>query len=306
MSLLVRMREGLRELPSNAAWLVSRLGASTDSVGTAAETAAARARDQRLRLSEAVADAVPVGPDSIQVLMKRAQDAAGRAREAEERAVESAQEAKERSDRALQLSERGRARVKEVNAETSRELERRIRQAEKDAEALLRRERLAAEEEAERRRHALRAEVEEASERAQREAEASQQRAEELVEEAREKVAEAKRLADAAAEAAGAAADEARRHAQQLARDVEQPAREAEAQVGLAEELRERSAATARLTADEGDGPMTNEELQSYTKSELVEFASTIGIEGRTNMTKDELVAAIRKSSRRARARGTR
>jgi colicin import membrane protein len=302
MSLLERMSAGLREAPSNAAWLVSRLRGPTDVAGTAAE----RLRVQSLRLSEAVTDAVPLGPDSIQVRMKRAQEAAERAREAEERAVEAAQEAKERSDRALRVSEAGRARVKEVNAETARELERRIRQAEKDAEALLRRERQAAEEEAERRRHAVLAEVEEESERAQREAEMAQQRAEELVEEAREKVAEAKRLAEEAAAAASAAAEEARRHAQQLAREVERPAREAEAQVGLAEELRERSAATARLTSDEGDGPLTNEELQSYTKSELVEVASTIGIEGRTNMTKDELVAAIRKSSRRARPRGTR
>jgi hypothetical protein len=150
------------------------------------------------------------------------------------------------------------------------------------------------------------AEVEEQSERAQQEAETSQRRAEELVEEARERVAEAKRLADEAAEAASAAADQARRHAEQLARDSEQPAKEAETQVGLAEELRERSAATARRTAGEGNSPMTSEDLQSYTKSELVEFASTIGIEGRTNMTKDELVQAIRKASRGTRTRGTR
>jgi hypothetical protein len=302
MSLAERMGIGLREIPSNAAWVVSRLRGSTDAVGTAA----ARAREQGLRLSEAVTDAVPVGQDSIQVRMKRAQDAADRAREAEERAVEAAQEAKERSDHALHVTERGRARVKEVNGETERELTRRIKQAERDAEALLRRERLAAQEEAEQRRQAVRAEVEEESERAQQEAEASQQRAEELVEEAREKVAEAKRLADESAEAAGAAADQARRHAQQLAREAEQPVREAAAQVGLAEELRERSAATARGTADEVDGAPTSEDLQSYKKSELVELASAIGIEGRTNMTKDELLEAIRKASGRARARGTR
>ena len=307
MSLLKRMRVGLREIPSNAAWLVSRRRSSMDAVGTAAEAAAVRARDQGLRLSEAVSDAVPVGEDSIQVQMKRAQAAADRAREAEERAVEAAQEAKARSDHALHVSERGRARVKEVHGETAREQERRIRQAEKDAEALLRRERLAAQEEVEQRRHAVHAEVEEESERAQREAEASQQRAAELVEDAREKVAEAKRLADESAEAASAAAEQAHRHAQQLARDAEQPAREAEAQVGLAEELRQRSAATSRRIADEGgDGAPMNEDLQEYKKSELVELASTIGIEGRTNMTKDELVAAIRKASRRTRARGTR
>jgi Rho termination factor, N-terminal domain len=302
MSLLERMRVGLRELPSNAAWLASRFRGSTDAVGTAA----ARARDQGVRLSEAVADVVPVGPDSVQLQMKRAQDAADRAREAEERAVEAAQEAKERSDHALRVSERGRARVKEVNSETAREREQRIKQAEKDAEALLKRERLAAQEEAEQRQHAVHAEVEEESERAQQAAETSQRRAEELVEEARERVAEAKRLADETAEAASAAAEQARRHAEQLARASEQPAKEAETQVGLAEELRERSAATARRTAGEGNSPMTNEDLQSYRKSELVEFASTIGIEGRTNMTKDELIQAIRKASRGTRTRGTR
>ena len=38
--------------------------------------------------------------------------------------------------------------------------------------------------------------------------------------------------------------------------------------------------------------------LQSYNKPELVELAASIGIEGRTNMTKNELVDAIAKASR--------
>ena len=38
--------------------------------------------------------------------------------------------------------------------------------------------------------------------------------------------------------------------------------------------------------------------LESYNKPELVELAASIGVEGRTNMTKDELVAAIAKASR--------
>jgi colicin import membrane protein len=305
MSVLERTRDGLREMPSNAAWLVSRLRGSTDAVGTAAESAAARARDQRRRLSEAVADAVPGGTDSIHVQMKRAQEAADRAREAEERAVEAAQEAKELSDHALHVSERGRASVKEVDRETARELERRIKQAEREAEALLRQERLAAQEESEQRRHAVLAEVEEESERAQREAEAAQQHAEELVAEAQERMSEAKRLADEAAEAARAAAEQAHRHAAHLARDAEQQAREAEAEVSLAEELRQQSAATVRRAANESDDAL-NGDLQSYTKSELLDLASTMGIAGRTNMTKNELVKAIRKASRGAGARGTR
>jgi colicin import membrane protein len=294
---------GIRDMPSNARWLVSRFGDSTHAVGAAAESAATVARDQSRRLSEAVADAMPVGDDSIQLRMKRAQDAADRAREVEERAVAAAQEAKQRSDHALQVTERGRVRVKEVDRDVTRELERRIRQAERDAEALLRREQLAAREEAEQRRHAVRAEVEEESERAQREAEEAQQHAEALVEEAREQMADAKRLADEAAEAAGAAADQAHRHAEQLARDAEREAREVAAQVDLVERLRERTAETARGTVSDGESIPPNGELQSYKKSELVELASAIGIEGRTSMTKDELVGAIRRASRSAQPR---
>jgi hypothetical protein len=38
--------------------------------------------------------------------------------------------------------------------------------------------------------------------------------------------------------------------------------------------------------------------LEAYHKPQLVELAASIGIEGRTNMTKSELVEAIAKASR--------
>ena len=83
MSLSERARTGLRDMPSNAAWLLSR-------VAQPVESAAEGARDQRRRVSAAVVDAVPVGGDSVETRMKRAREAAERAREAEERAVEAA------------------------------------------------------------------------------------------------------------------------------------------------------------------------------------------------------------------------
>ena len=82
MSLAERTRTGLREMPTNAAWLVSR------------------ARDRRRQLSAAVVDAAPVGGGSVETKMQRAREAAERAREAEERAVEAGHEAKERADHA--------------------------------------------------------------------------------------------------------------------------------------------------------------------------------------------------------------
>jgi colicin import membrane protein len=283
MSLSERARTGLREMPSNAAWLVSR------------------ARDQRRRASAAVVDASPVGGDSVETRMKRARDAAERAREAEERALEAAREAKERSEHARQVSERGRARVAEVERETSRNLKQRVAEAQKAADESVERERQAAEADAEEEQQEVYAEVDEETEDAQREAEEAQQRAQELVEEATEKLAEARRLADEGAEAARAAAEEARRQAQQLADEAEQQASDAEARITAAEEIHEHSKATAKHTARELERDPTNGGLRSYNKQELLDLAASIGIEGRTNMSKVELVDAIAKASRSSR-----
>jgi hypothetical protein len=64
--------------------------------------------------------------------------------------------------------------------------------------------------------------------------------------------------------------------------------------------LRERAAAAARHTARELDRETVDGGLDAYKKPELVELAASIGIENRTNMNKDELVAAITKAARRA------
>ena len=66
-------------------------------------------------------DAAPVG-DSVEIRARRARDAAERAREAEERAVEAARESKARADLAREVSERGEARIKDIERETSREV----------------------------------------------------------------------------------------------------------------------------------------------------------------------------------------
>jgi DNA repair exonuclease SbcCD ATPase subunit len=298
MSLLGRAMTGLREMPSNAAWLLSQAIKPAEAVGSAAESTTAGARDRGRKLGAALLDAAPVGGDSVELRARRAQEAAERAREAEERALEAARESKALADHARQVSERGRARVTEVDREASRHVKQRVAKAQRAAEELVRRERELAEGDAEEQRQEVREEVADENETAQRDAEESQQRAEELVEEATEKLTEAKRLADEAAEAARAAADEANRQARQLASEAEQQASEAEARVKDAEKLRERSASTAKHTARELDRETTNGGLKSYNKPELVELAASIGIEGRTRMTKGQLLSAIRKASR--------
>jgi colicin import membrane protein len=297
MSLSERMREGLQEMPSNGAWLLSRARKPVEAVEGAAESARAGARDRRRKVSAALADAAP-GGDSVEVRMKRARDAAEQAREAEERAIEAAQESKEASEHASQVSERGRARMAEVERETGQEAEQRVAEAQRAADEAVERERQAAEADAEEEQQETQAEVEQEDEQAQQEAAAAQQRAEELVEEATERLAEARRLADEAAQAARAAAEEAQRQAQQLASEAEEQAGDAEAQLKAAEEIRTYAKTAAKHTARELQRNPTNGSLKSHNKPELVELAAGIGIEGRTNMTKAELVDAITKASR--------
>ena len=298
MSLSERAKTGLREMPSNAAWLVSRALQPADAVGTTAGDARAGARDKRRSLSATVIDAIPGGGDSVELRLKRAREAAERAREAEDHAVEAAEDAKERSDHARKVSERGRARITEVERETSRWVKQRIAEAQKAADEAVERARREAEAEAQEERQETVAEVDEEIENAQEDAEEAQGRAQELVDEATERLAEARRLANEAAEAARAAAEEAQRQAQELADEAEQQAGDAEAQVAAAEQLRQRSEATAKQTARKLESNPTNGDLKAYNKPELLQLAAGIGIEGRTTMTKDELVNAIAKTSR--------
>jgi hypothetical protein len=299
MSLLARTRTGLREMPSNAAWLLSQVFKPAEAIGTAAESATAGARDRGRKVGAAIVDAAPVGRDSVEIRVRRAQDAAERAREAEDRAVEAARESKVLADHARQVSERGRARMREVERETSRYVERRLAEAQKDADEFVKRERQAAEADAEEQRREVQEEVHNEIEEAQRDAEESQRGAQELVEDATEKLAEARRLADEAAEAARAAADEANRQAQQLANEAEQQASDAEARVRATERLGDDLVATAKQTARKLNRDTTNGGLKSYSKPELVELAASIGINAPTNMTKPELVGAITKASRK-------
>lgn len=298
MSLSERTRTGLKEMPSNAAWLLARALRPAGAVGDAAESATAQARDRGRKVTAAVLDAAPVGGDSVEVRMRRAREAAERARDAEERAVEAAQESKDRSDHARRVSERGRARLAEVERENARRIKRRAADAQKAADEAVRRERQEAQADADAEQQAVQAEVDDEREDAERDAEESQARAEELVAEATEKLAEARRLADEATGAARAAADEAHRQAQELADEAEQQAGEADARIEAAERLRVRSEEAAKKTARELRRDPGNGGLDSYNKPELVELASSIGIEGRATMTKSELVDAIEKSSR--------
>ena len=100
-------------------------------------------------------------------------------------------------------------------------------------------------------------------------------------------------------QAARAAAEEAHRQAKQLADEADQQASDAEARIGETEELREHLAAAAKHAARELNRDTANGGLKSYNKPELVELAASMGIQGRSSMTKGELVQAITRASRK-------
>ena len=285
-------------MPSNAAWLLSQALKPAEELGEKSEVATAGVRDRGRRLRAAITDAAPGDGNSVEVRIRRAHEASERARDAEERAVEAEQEAKEYSDHVREVSAAGRARLSQTESDTNRWIKERVAEAQRAADDAVKRERQAAEADAREQQQQVQDEVDDEIEEAQGEAEAARETADELVEDATEKMAEARQLAQEAAEAAQAAAEEANRQAQELAQQADQQASEANAQVTQAERIRKDSEATAKNAAGKLGGSTTNGDLKSYNKPELVELAAGIGIEGRTTMTKDELIKAITKASR--------
>ena len=104
-------------------------------------------------------------------------------------------------------------------------------------------------------------------------------------------------MAEEATQAARATAEEAHRQAQQLAGEAEQEAQEADARLAVAERIGESSKRTAKEATRELKDPKTNGDLESRNKGELLDLAATIDIEGRTRMSKAELITAITRAS---------
>jgi hypothetical protein len=104
------------------------------------------------------------------------------------------------------------------------------------------------------------------AEEARRQAEAAHERARARLEEARDTLLEARELSEQSIAATRAAAEEAQQQTMQVATE------------------------TANLMTGERD-------LTTMTKQELTELAAARGVEGRSSMTKSELVAALATAS---------
>jgi colicin import membrane protein len=281
---------GLRELPSNAAWVVSRM------LPSEAASPGAPGLDTARRLKASVEDAAPVG-DSVETRMKRARAAAERAQAAEEEAVAAAEDSKRSSEHARLVAENNRAQIADLKRELKRRVEETVKEARRAADERIERERADAQADADDELEHRQSEAEAEARDAQHEAEVRQQHASELVAEAHERLAEARALADEAMQAARAAAEEAHHQAQQLAADAEQQAKAADRRVAAVEEIGA-AAGTGEATSRRLQQRPVNGVLESQTKGELLDLAAAMDIEGRTNLTKAELVSAIKRASR--------
>ena len=148
-----------------------------------------------------------------------------------------------------------------------------------------------------------RSEAEATAGRAREDADKAHARAQERLESAREKLEEARRLAEEAMEATRAAADEAYRQAQQVAAEAEADAREAEQRVAEAERVRDSAADRQGEVAAHLNGAGKGS-LEAMNKQQLLDVAATRGVEGRSSMTKAELVKALDRRSTSTRKAG--
>ena len=298
MSLSEQARTGLREMPSNAAWLLSRVLKPAEAVGTAAESATAGARDRGRKVKAAVVDATPFGGDSVDIRMRRAHDAGERAREAEERAARG-RPGIEGALRARSGGRRARSRTLEGGRPGD----------EPDGQAADRRR-------PEGRRGTRRARAPRCRGGCRgatptgpsggRPRECRQLRRD------AEDVPSARRGADRGRDRetrGGRAARRRGRGSRSYRRRGSQPPGAVTGERSPAAGTRRRSAGQGDRAAPRADAHdrqahrartrvATNGGLESHSKAELVQLAASVGIESRTNMTKSELVDAIAKASR--------
>lgn len=279
---------GVKDMPRNAAWVLSKIlrpigsapGAASDAVSTTADAAGAVASKGRRFAHQAASAAHLDGRngEGVDDLVEHAREAADAADEAEATAVVRAQDAKQAAEEARLGAEQGEARLAAARADGAQAVEARIADAEREgAERVSRAQREASthveEAEAEERER-VDDELTELSSDLQHEAEQRRSRADETataaqeaIDEAAAAVARARDLTDQAQRAADEAAARATRTAERL--------RGGDPTVDL-----------SRVAVPGAD-------LSERTKAQLLDLAAQAEVENRTTMTKAQLVEAL-------------
>ena len=117
---------GLKDLPRNGAWLLSKaLTAPSSMSGVVTDGIS----DEMRRTAIAVADAIPGAGEPVELRLKRAEAAIARAKAAEQAALADAQNANVLADRARTLDQERRERLRRAEREGKQEVDRRAQQA---------------------------------------------------------------------------------------------------------------------------------------------------------------------------------
>ncbi len=320
-----RAATGLKDLPSNAAWVAGRMRRTPAKGLSGASDAATGVGSALSHARRSVAEHMPfVGNGTaVDALVGSARSTAEEAREAESRALALAQEARQAAEEAKRASEaafeqarqteaESRAvaseRIDKVKTETSAQVakvksdaDERVQAARHDADERVAEERRQAKQEADAAIARAKDAAANSARAAQQAAEEASDRAQEAVARATDAVARARETADRAAQAALAAAATAGREAERLAAE----AGEVRSQVAEYEQATNGSGQASTTSVRTAPpvparrarrSPRRAAPSTAQSKADLVRQAAALGIEGRTTMSKVQLVNAIKKA----------
>ncbi len=286
---------GIKDLPRNSAWVLSRI---VGPPGSAASSASDAATNTARRVSTVLADALPGAHDSVEVRLKRAEAAVAKAKRAEQDALAEARNADNLAEAAKAIAEQGRQRVREASQEGKQEIDRRVNEARRNLEYQVEQAREQAGRDVADQLEAIKAEVQARTQTSRQDAEEAAKRAHERIAQAHEQMAAARTLAAEATKAAEDAADQAHRQATAVAEQAQVDAGTADRALDDARSTENVLATeTARAVAAEREFDVP-QRLTEHTKAELLELAHPLQIHGAARMTKDQLVRSIQRTSR--------
>ena len=287
-----RAKTGVTDLPSNVGWLLLKAFGEPAEDGSAEKRKKVESPGKRMK--EMLRDTSPFVGDSLESRVESAREAIEQAREAEARALDEAQQAKGLAVEAENVTRIGDERIREAKKTRDDAVAETVAEARRRADAMVDRERAQAEAAADRTLHELEQEVEAQRAQAVERAEQAQARARALIDSAEQQVSAAQTRAHEAVAAAEAAAEEAHRQAEQIARAVSADAlEEAEA----AKDLQREAQTINPVSGSDIDPNGAPSQLRTHTRDELMQLATSMGLETRTSMRKDDLVKSIRRAA---------
>lgn len=204
---------GLKDLPRNSTWLLSKALAAPSAMTRAASDGITGGMR---RMTMAAADRLPERHDTVEARLKHAEAAVAGAKKAERDALAEAQHVKALAEAAKAAADDGQVRVRQALGDAEQEVERRMRAARVHFAQRLDKERDKASRETAKAVQRVTADVRSSVDKARGVAQAAAEMAQDRISSAQQQMAEARSLAAEAVEAAERIASEAREHARAI------------------------------------------------------------------------------------------